>query len=222
MKGIKARWSILLPMLSALLGGAVGYLGATITIQNQIESLQAEIAALGSVAKDLESAKQMSSTALSKANDAIKRSTSAYELAIKAANGVEEVKRVAKHVLEKVITAEAAMREAISKADTAVSKSNSASTTSDAAQEIANSALSEAKLSIASAAEAMQAAQRASDSWPGGGYCILKRGNTCPPGFKEGQLHFDTEDNRGDNRWRGLLPAGSYYKNNLDLKFCCK
>ena len=222
MKPITTHWNKLLPVLAALFGGVAGYFGATITLQTQIESLQEEVVALRAVVKDLESIKQISSTALSKANDAITRSTSAHDLATNAVTGVEEAKGTAKHALEMVVKAEAATGEAISRVNTAVVKAISASNASDAAHDIAKSALNEAKLSVANAAQAVQDAHRALTTWPSGIYCILKRGRECPPGFEEGHLHLDTEDDRGNNRWSGLLPAGSYYRNNLDLKFCCK
>ena len=62
----------------------------------------------------------------------------------------------------------------------------------------------------------------AEPAWSSGSYCILQRDHSCPAGFSEGMISFDTENDRPINVWLGTLPSGLYTKENISLYFCCK
>ncbi|XP_048731680.1 uncharacterized protein LOC125657180 isoform X2 [Ostrea edulis] len=58
--------------------------------------------------------------------------------------------------------------------------------------------------------------------WPSGNYCILKHGNTCPPGaFRSGSVHWDDEDSRNKNSQGGELPSGDFGRNTR-IDYCCR
>ena len=55
-------------------------------------------------------------------------------------------------------------------------------------------------------------------SWPGGSYCIAKKGE-CPAGFRAGAIYWDDENRRNKNSRWGALPDGRYDKNTL-VEYC--
>jgi hypothetical protein len=208
MKWITEHWNKLLAILAVCIGGIIGLFGAVLIFQVQIGALHGEVDSLKLMIKGLESVEQSSLVALSKANKALESSNAAQELTKTAGAGVDQAKEAAEQSRNAANVAESVAREALTRSNTA--------------NQSAQSALQEAKASLATAVRAIQQLQNVMKSWPSGTYCVLKGKGACPAGFKEGYLHFDTEDDRGDNRWDGQLPAGSYLRNNLDLIFCCK
>lgn len=57
--------------------------------------------------------------------------------------------------------------------------------------------------------------------WPGGNYCILQHGESCPVGFQPGSVYWDDEDSRNGNSHGGVLPTGSYGRN-TKINYCCR
>lgn len=208
MKWITDHWNKLLAILAVCIGGIIGLFGAVIVFQVQIGALQGEVDSLKLMIKGLESVKQSSLISLSKANKALESSIAVQQLSRTAGASVDQAKEAAEQSRKAANVAASVAREAL--------------TRSNGANQTAQSAVQEAKASSATAAQAIQQLQNVTKSWPSGTYCVLKGKSDCPAGFREGYLHFDTEDDRADNRWSGQLPAGSYLRNNLDLIFCCK
>lgn len=57
--------------------------------------------------------------------------------------------------------------------------------------------------------------------WPGGNYCILQHGESCPVGFQPGSVYWDDEDSRNNNSHGGVLPTG-FYGRNTKINYCCR
>lgn len=62
----------------------------------------------------------------------------------------------------------------------------------------------------------------ASNSWPSGSYCILRKGGNCPNGFTYGYRYWDDEDVENINDAGGSLPDGTFYSPDTLIYFCCK
>ncbi|KAK3785149.1 hypothetical protein RRG08_021949 [Elysia crispata] len=56
-------------------------------------------------------------------------------------------------------------------------------------------------------------------SWPGGNFCVYRRGEDCPDGFTEGFVQYD--DGQGSGAMSGDLPGG-VYGDDTRFEYCCK
>ncbi|XP_048743798.2 uncharacterized protein LOC125657187 [Ostrea edulis] len=58
--------------------------------------------------------------------------------------------------------------------------------------------------------------------WPSGSYCIMRHGETCPPGgFENGSIFWDDENDKNKNSAGGVLPSGQYDKDTM-INYCCR
>ncbi|XP_059145216.1 uncharacterized protein LOC131932337 [Physella acuta] len=58
-------------------------------------------------------------------------------------------------------------------------------------------------------------------NWPTGSYCVMMYAGVCPPGFHDGSIYWDEENNQYGGRYGGYIPTAGFGADSR-IYYCCR